>query len=197
MIKKLEIDGLETGDLVTIYNSTAGGEIAVKGIVNSIVAPPWYVYLATSEHEGFCKETMIEPFLFLAENSGITKIEKDGYILYENTRIPVPYKPFDLQTHRGQIALNSLRKNCFGCGFGYVFKNEDWIRRDNKERRQKELEDMFKTLVELREKYNDDFENLTYIVRSQKGKGYLSKKEADILIQRLKQYNYSRQLSPD
>ena len=105
---------------VIVYESTS------EGIAKLLVKPltiqyPCQMDVRYGEYiDGVWLDSPRGTFLtFAGANTGITKIEKDGSIIYENEKIPVPYIPFDAITDEGLEAMNELRQECFGDGSAY------------------------------------------------------------------------------
>lgn len=184
--KTLEIEGLEKDAIVTIYNSTTKGEVLIRGIVSNHVAPPWVVYMVTGEGfiGGLWYAIREDPFPFLGPDSGIIKIEKDGSVLYENSRIPVPYKAFDVLTYEGQDALNLFRWQCFGEGFGHPFEIENGIIEERKRQHLEYLNDFLEGVKSMKN-YGLSLDDQIDSIEKTRDAGYMTKEEAEGIIKRL------------
>lgn len=183
--KTIKIDGLEENAVVTIYNSTTKGEIPVKGRVGNTIVPPWVVYMVTAEFDlGIHSATLEDPYPFIGSVSGIIKIEKGGSIIYENSKIPIPYETFDVYTEEGQNALNSLLKDSFGDDFYYTFETEKYIMESNRKRRQEHLDDWVRRLNDMKG-HGFSLETRMDVIEKTKNAGYLTPKEAEFIIGKL------------
>ena len=110
---------------VRIYSSTSKGEEVREGKI-LFLQIPWRVQVQYGEfNDGVWSGTLGQFLTFAGAEVGIRKIEKDGEVVYENTRIPVPYPLFNAFSEEGLEAMNELRRNCFGDGFDYVSSSGD------------------------------------------------------------------------
>lgn len=105
---------------VKIHRSTAKGEESVDAKILSLQIP-WQMKVEYGEfNDGMWRGTHGQFLTFAGAVGGIRKIEKDGKIVYENNKIPVPYPQFDAFTDEGLKEMNKLRRECFGEGYSYI-----------------------------------------------------------------------------
>ena len=110
------------GTPVKVHISALNGEDIIEGEIIEH-GFPWSLtlieYILYSKDEG--KTSVGGSLTFAGITVGITRIEKrDGQPLYVNDRIPIPYPTgFSQFMQEGLIAMNNLRRRCFGEGFDY------------------------------------------------------------------------------
>jgi len=115
-IKIMKIPELEAclNKQVRIVRSTPRGEESLDARIIEM-GIPWQMYIEFSEDH---KDGQF--IAFAGAHGGIMRIERDGKIVYENKKIPVPYPELSTLNAEQTDALNGLRKECFGEGYDYA-----------------------------------------------------------------------------
>lgn len=113
--KTIKMPELEAclGQPVKIVRSTPGGEEVLEARIAEM-GIPWQMYIEFDE--GGKTGQFIA---FAGGRAGIVRIERDGEIIYENKKIPVPYPGYSMTSDIGIKSLNDLRRECFGEGYDY------------------------------------------------------------------------------
>jgi len=107
-------NAFKEGPVVKVYKSTTTGEKVFEGVISMLNAP-WNMEVSSCQ----VFSTLVG---FLTPRGAITKVERDGEIIYSNQKIQTPYQGFDEESPEGIEALNALRRECFGKGFEYEYR---------------------------------------------------------------------------